>query len=82
MDINRQIQLLRDEINKHNIRYYVHDDPIISDSEYDKLMQDLLHLEKENPNLITPDSPTQRIGGAPIESFNSVTKGPEPTRVV
>ena len=73
MDTISQIKLLRSTINHHNIQYYVYDDPIISDSEYDKLMQDLLHLEKENPNLITPDSPTQRIGAKPLTEFKSIT---------
>ena len=73
MDIFRQIHLLRTEINRHNIRYYVHDDPIISDAEYDKFMRELLDLEKDHPDLITPDSPTQRVGAKPLEAFQSVT---------
>ena len=73
MDILRQIQHLRTKINRHNIRYYVHDDPIISDSEYDELMMELLRLEKENPKLITSDSPTQRVGAKPLEEFQSIT---------
>ena len=73
MDILRQIQLLRIQINQHNIRYYVHDDPIISDAEYDKFMRELLDLEKDHPDLITPDSPTQRVGAKPLEEFQSVT---------
>ena len=71
MDIFRQIQLLRTEINRHNIRYYVHDNPLISDVEYDDLMQELSQLEKENPELITLDSPTQRVGAKPLEKFKS-----------
>ena len=73
MDAISQIKFLRKKINHHNIQYYVHDDPIISDSEYDGLMQDLLRLEKENPNLITPDSPTQRVGAKPLTEFKSIT---------
>ena len=73
MDIFRQIQLLRTEINRHNIRYYVHDNPIISDSEYDDLMQELMDIEKDHPELITPDSPTQRVGAKPLEAFQSIT---------
>ena len=73
MDTISQIKLLRSTINHHNIQYYVYDDPVISDSEYDKLMQDLLHLEKENPALITSDSPTQRVGGPPLTAFNTIT---------
>ena len=73
MDILRQIQLLRTKINRHNIRYYVHDDPIISDMEYDELLHELIELEKEHPGLITPDSPTQRVGAKPLEEFQSVS---------
>ncbi len=73
MDILRQIQHLRTKINRNNIRYYVHDDPIISDSEYDELMMELSRLEKENPKLITSDSPTQRVGAKPLEEFKSIT---------
>ncbi len=71
MDILRQIQNLRTEIDRHNIRYYVHDDPIISDVEYDDLMQKLDQLEKDHPELITSDSPTQRVGAKPLEAFQS-----------
>ncbi len=72
MDIPRQIQLLRAEINQHNINYYVHDDPVISDIEYDDLMRKLMDLEKDYPELITQDSPTQRIGATPLEGFQSI----------
>ena len=71
MDILRQIQLLRTEINLHNIKYYVHDDPIISDAEYDELMRELDQLEKEPPELITQNSPTQRIGPTPLTEFQT-----------
>ncbi len=73
MDILRQIQLLRTKINRHNIRYYVHDNPIISDYEYDELMRGLIKLEKEHPELITSDSPSQRIGAKPLEAFQTIT---------
>jgi DNA ligase (NAD+) len=63
---------LRDEINRHNYRYHVLDDPEISDAEYDKLMRQLEALEKEHPDLVTPDSPTQRVGAAPSEKFRVV----------
>ena len=56
MDILRQIQLLRTQINRHNIRYYVNDDPIISDIEYDELMRELENLETQHPDFITADS--------------------------
>ena len=69
MEIIRQIQILRTKINRHNIRYYVHDDPIISDSEYDKLMRELTVLENSHPEFIIPDSPTQRIGAEPLDNF-------------
>ena len=73
MDILRQIQLLRTKINRHNIRYYVYDDPIISDGEYDEIMRELEALEKQYPEFITPDSPTQRIGAEPLSGFQSIT---------
>ena len=72
MDILRQIQLLRAEINQHNTHYYVQDNPVVSDTEYDELMRKLEKLERENPKLITPDSPTQRIGAAPLSEFQSL----------
>ncbi len=73
MDILRQIQLLREEINQHNINYYVKDSPIVSDAEYDHLLRKLDDLEKGNPDLITPDSPTQRIGATPLSEFQQLT---------
>ena len=73
MDTLRQIQLLRTEINQHNISYYVYDDPIISDSEYDRLMRELEQIEKDHPDLITSDSPTQRIGATPLTKFQTIT---------
>jgi len=73
MDILRQIQLLRTQINRHNIRYYVYDDPIISDIEYDELMRELENLEKQHPDFITSDSPTQRVGAKPLSEFASIT---------
>ena len=72
MDILRQIQLLCEEINQHNTHYYVQDSPVVSDTEYDQLMRKLEKLEMENPKLITPDSPTQRIGAAPLSEFQSL----------
>ena len=58
-----EIKIVRDEINKHNYNYYVLDNPTISDFEYDTLFARLKELESANPELITPDSPTQRVGG-------------------
>lgn len=70
-DIARQIEQLRDEIRHHDELYYQQAKPEISDQQYDKLMQDLITLESENPELITPDSPTHRVGGKPLEGFES-----------
>jgi DNA ligase (NAD+) len=67
-----EAEKLRDEINRANYRYYVLDDPEISDAEYDKLMRRLEALEREHPELATPDSPTQRVGAAPSEKFGVV----------
>jgi DNA ligase (NAD+) len=67
-----EAEKLRDEINRANYRYYVLDDPEISDAEYDKLMRQLEALEREHPELATPDSPTQRVGAAPSEKFGVV----------
>lgn len=72
MEIQKEIIKLRREIEKHNKLYYVYDSPEISDYEYDMLMQRLKALEAEHPELITPDSPTQRVGGAPLSQFEQV----------
>lgn len=63
---------LRKKIEKHNYLYYVKDQPEISDAEYDRLMRELISLEKEYPQLQTADSPTQRVGGAPLDVFKTV----------
>jgi len=67
--IEKKIEFLRDNIRHHEYRYYVLDDPEISDAEFDKLVNELKKLETEYPGLITPDSPTQRVGGKPREGF-------------
>ena len=67
-----RIEKLRAEINRHNYRYYVLDDPEVADAEYDGLMRELKALEEEYPRLLTPDSPTQRVGAAPVEAFGVV----------
>ncbi|MBN2621155.1 NAD-dependent DNA ligase LigA [candidate division WOR-3 bacterium] len=67
------IEKLREEIRYHDHRYYVLNDPVISDQEYDGLYRSLVQLEREYPEHITPDSPTQRVGGAPLDSFETVT---------
>ena len=69
----RRIQELRQIINHHNHLYYVLDNPEIPDAEYDKLMRELIDLESQFPELIVPDSPTQRIGGEPLAAFKRVT---------
>ena len=70
--ISQQIELLRKDIRQHNFRYYVQDDPDIPDAEYDRLMRQLENLEQENPDLITSDSPTQRVGAEPLKAFQQV----------
>lgn len=68
----QEIAELRQEIGRHNHRYYVLDDPLISDAEYDRLFRRLLDLEKAHPELATADSPTQKVGAAPLERFATV----------
>jgi DNA ligase (NAD+) len=70
--VKKRIEELRAEINHHNYRYYVLDSPEISDAEYDEMMRELQELEAEYPQFLTPDSPTQRIGAAPVEAFGVV----------
>ena len=72
MDVKKRIKFLRSEINKHNVHYYVEDNPQISDFDYDLLMRELIELENRTPNLITATSPTQRIGSKPLPEFKSV----------
>jgi len=68
----KRIADLREKINRHNYRYYVLDSPVVSDQEYDRLMRRLEELERAWPDLVTPDSPTQRVGAAPSEEFGTV----------
>src|SRR5882762_6276882 len=70
--ILKKIESLRDKIRHHEYRYYVLDDPEISDAEFDKLVNELKKLEAEHPELIRPDSPTQRVGGKAREGFVKV----------
>jgi len=63
---------LRRELNEHNYRYYVLDAPVISDAQYDKLLRELQEIETAHPELVTPDSPTQRVGAAPSQAFGEV----------
>src|SRR5208337_2307909 len=64
---------LREEIRRHDNLYYVLDSPVISDAEYDLLFRKLQELERSYPELITPDSPTQRVGGQPLEKFGEIS---------
>ncbi len=70
---SRRIRQLRETIEKHDQLYYVHARPEISDQEYDRLLNELKQLEEQNPELVTPDSPTQRVGGKPIDGFQTVS---------
>ena len=72
-NIDSKIKSLRDQLNNHNYRYYVLNDPIISDGEYDLIMRELDKLENENKELITLDSPTQRVGAPPLKEFGTIT---------
>jgi len=70
--VKARIEELGRLINRHNYRYYVLDSPEVSDAEYDEMVRELKRLEAEHPELITPDSPTQRVGAAPVEEFGTV----------
>ena len=70
--VKQRAEELRKTLNYHNYRYYVLDSPEISDAEYDELMKQLKQLEAEHPELVTPDSPTQRVGAPPVEAFGVV----------
>jgi DNA ligase (NAD+) len=67
--LQAEVARLRDQIDRHNHRYYVLDDPEVTDAEYDQLMRRLEEIEREHPDLLTPDSPTQRVGAKPSEKF-------------
>ncbi len=69
MDPADRIDQLRDEIRRHEDRYYVQNDPEITDDAFDALVKELEALEAEHPDLVTPDSPTQRVGGRAVEGF-------------
>src|SRR3954463_16006931 len=71
-DVEREAARLRAEIDRHNRLYYVEAEPEIGDKEYDQLLKRLEAIEAEHPELVTPDSPTQRVGGQPIEGFAQV----------
>lgn len=67
-----EVAILREQLEHHNYRYYVLDQPEITDAQYDKLLQRLLKLEQLYPELVTPESPSQRVGGTPLKGFNTV----------
>lgn len=70
--IVQKVEDLRKALHRHNYRYYVLDDPEISDAEYDRMMQELQQLEEDYPRLASPDSPTARVGAPPLEKFDTV----------
>ncbi|WP_295483677.1 NAD-dependent DNA ligase LigA [uncultured Pseudomonas sp.] len=72
MNAENRIHALRAELDQHNYRYYVLDEPSVPDAEYDRLFNELKALEAEHPHLVTPDSPTQRVGGAALAAFSQV----------
>ena len=71
-EVRARIQKLRENIRRYDYQYYVLDRPLISDADYDRLMRELVDLEKAHPELVTPDSPTQRVGGQPLQEFETV----------
>src|SRR5512147_3303678 len=71
-DFKARLTELREQVNFHNYRYHVLDDPVISDVEYDRLLNELKKIEADHPDWITPDSPTQRVGGQVSERFPKV----------
>jgi len=70
--VHRRARELHAQLHEHNYRYYTKDNPLISDAEYDRLLRELQSLEAQYPELITPDSPTQRVGAAPLKGFGEV----------
>src|SRR5713101_6004564 len=72
MQPEERLRELRDTIRRHEERYYIHNDPEISDEEFDRLLHELEQLEADHPDLITIDSPTQRVAGRPVEGFETV----------
>ncbi len=71
-DVARRVAFLREQVNEHNFRYYVLDEPTIPDAEYNRLLRELEGLEAQYPELATPDSPTQRIGAEPLDTFSEI----------
>src|SRR5205814_276645 len=71
-DPEQRLKELREAIRRHEERYYIHNDPEISDEEFDRLLHELEQLEADHPDLVTGDSPTQRVAGRPVEGFETV----------
>ena len=71
-ELLQRAEHLRQQIRYHNHRYYVLNDPVVSDAEYDALLDALAELEREHPELVTPDSPSQRVGSEPADAFTKV----------
>ncbi|HAZ36304.1 MAG TPA: DNA ligase (NAD(+)) LigA, partial [Clostridiaceae bacterium] len=71
-EIKKRVEKLREELEYHSYKYYVLDQPEISDYDYDRMMNELIKLEEEYPELKSPTSPTQRVGGVPLKEFNQV----------
>ncbi|EEZ00601.1 DNA ligase [Vibrio sp. RC586] len=71
-NVEQRLTELRQTLHEHGVRYYVEDAPTIPDAEYDRLMRELLEIEAQHPELITPDSPSLRVGGRPLDGFESV----------
>ena len=76
VQLARRAAELRRRIGEHNYRYYVLDRPTISDAAYDRLFRELQDLERRHPELVRPDSPTQRVGAAPADKFGSARHAP------
>ncbi|NOH81351.1 NAD-dependent DNA ligase LigA [Vibrio sp. RE86] len=72
IEIQEKLNQLRETLHYHGVKYYVEDSPEIPDAEYDRLMRELMELESQNPELVTVDSPSQRVGGMPLDGFESV----------
>jgi len=75
-NVSKQIEKLREELRRHEYLYFVQDEPEISDIKFDRMMAELKHLEAQHPELITSDSPTQRVGGAPRKGFETWRHSP------
>lgn len=71
--VHQRLEELKESLHYHAVRYYVEDNPEIPDAEYDRLMRELLEIEAQHPDLVTVDSPSQRVGGKPLSEFSQVT---------